>query len=185
MTPQPDLSKWLSKFDAARLLGIGESTLDRRIKRTGCPEVRMRPRGNGLKPEPMCNPDDVARMMEESKRAVVMPPETAVQVRQLFFDMVKVLDAIRSAAPATPASLPENPPENPALWRVRCSWRLARRFARYELPVIRSWVRAWWHCMKGHEIIDWGEGWNCDTCEMDLENGTKKVCRPWLAKQRS
>jgi hypothetical protein len=109
MTPQPDLSKWLSKFDAARLLGIGESTLDRRIKRTGCPEVRMRPRGNGLKPEPMCNPDDVARMMEESKRAVVMPRETAVQFRPSFSSEVdqvlRVIDHVAIRAP-----------ENPALW---------------------------------------------------------------------
>ena len=78
MTPQPDLSKWLSKFDAARLLGIGESTLDRRIKRTGCPEVRMRPRGNGLKPEPVCNPEDVARMAQEWKRAVTIPSVSSV-----------------------------------------------------------------------------------------------------------
>jgi len=57
------------------------------------------------------------------------------------------------------------------LWRLRSSWRMARRFALYELPIIWSWVRAWWHCMKGHEIIDWGDGWNCETCQMDLEIG--------------
>jgi hypothetical protein len=110
MTPQPDLSKWLSKFDAARLLGIGESTLDRRIKRTGSPEVRMRPRGNGLKPEPMCNPDDVARMMEESKRAVVMPPETAVQLRQPVYPADRALEVMDHIAQIGRA------PENPALW---------------------------------------------------------------------
>ena len=76
-------------------------------------------------------------------------------------------------------------------WRVRYSRWLFRRFMRYELPVIRSWVRAWWHSMKGHEIIDWGEGWNCDTCRMDLENGTvsmdcelaKKARRAWLRER--
>ena len=56
-------------------------------------------------------------------------------------------------------------------WRVRYSRWLFRRFMRYELPVIRSWVRAWWHSMKGHETLDWGDGWNCNTCWMDLETG--------------
>ena len=73
LTSPPDLSGWPSKLDAARLLGIGERTLDRQIARTGAPEIRMRPRNNGRKPEPVCNPEDLERLVAERKRAVPMP----------------------------------------------------------------------------------------------------------------
>jgi hypothetical protein len=75
LTSPPDLSGWPSKLDAARLLGIGERTLDRQIARTGAPEIRMRPRNNGRKPEPVCNPQDLERLVAERKRAVLMSPE--------------------------------------------------------------------------------------------------------------
>ena len=80
LTSPPDLSTWPSKLDAARLLGIGERTLDRQIARTGAPEIRMRPRNNGRKPEPVCNPEDLQRLVEERKRAVLMAPEFASTV---------------------------------------------------------------------------------------------------------
>lgn len=80
LTSPPDLSGWPSKLDAARLLGIGERTLDRQIARTGAPEIRMRPRNNGRKPEPVCNPDDLERLVAERKRAVPMPPAFASTV---------------------------------------------------------------------------------------------------------
>ena len=95
MTPQTDLSTWPSKFETARLLGIGERTLDRQIKRTGCPEIRMRPRDSGRKPEPVCNPEDVQRIISERNRAVPMPAETSMAV-----------------------ALPLRPAEVPALARV-------------------------------------------------------------------
>ena len=80
MTAEPDLSTWPSKPEAARLLGIGERTLDRRIARSGAPEVRMRPRNNGRKPEPVCNPEDVQRLLAYEKRPVAMPPEVVRSV---------------------------------------------------------------------------------------------------------
>ena len=87
MTPELDLSSWPSKPEAAKLFGISERTLDRMVKLKAYPEVRLRAR-KGLKPEPVVNPDDVARMIEDlsswpskGKRAVVMPRETALQLR--------------------------------------------------------------------------------------------------------
>jgi hypothetical protein len=80
MTLEIDISTWPSKFEAARLLGIGERTLDRQIKRTGAPEVRMRPRDGGRKPEPVCNPDDVQRLISARNRAVAIPAETTSAV---------------------------------------------------------------------------------------------------------
>ena len=76
MTPQPDLSSWPSKPEAARLLGIGERTLDRQMARTGLPEVRMRPR-DGRKPEPVCNPEHVQEILQRRNRTVLMPSQTA------------------------------------------------------------------------------------------------------------
>ena len=80
MTPQLDLSTWPAKPEAARLLGIGERTLDRQIKRTGAPEVRRRPRCDGRKPEPVCNPEDLARLLEARKRAVAVSSGGAADV---------------------------------------------------------------------------------------------------------
>ena len=65
MTPQTDLSAWPSKAQAAERLGIGERTLDRMIARKHCIEMRMRPRADGRKPEVVCNPEDVQRVISE------------------------------------------------------------------------------------------------------------------------
>lgn len=106
----PDLSTWPSKFDAARLLGIGERTLDRMIKRTNRPEVRFRLRDKGRKPEPVCNPEDVQAMMDERKRAVVLPPETAVASRPPSYPADRVLEVMDRITQIGHA------PEQPALW---------------------------------------------------------------------
>lgn len=97
----PDLSTWLSKFDAARLLGIGERTLDRMIKRTNRPEVRFRLRDKGRKPEPVCNPEDVQAML---------PPETAVASRPPSYPADRVLEVMDRITQIGHA------PEQPALW---------------------------------------------------------------------
>jgi hypothetical protein len=75
----PDLSTWPAKPEAARLLGIGERTLDRMVKLKGYPEVRMRPR-DGRKPEPVVNPDDLRQMLAGRHITAVMPPESAASV---------------------------------------------------------------------------------------------------------
>jgi len=69
--PSPDLSNWLTKAEAATHLQISERTLDRRCDAGTGPERRERPRP-GLKPEPVFNPDDVARLA--APKAHVMPP---------------------------------------------------------------------------------------------------------------
>jgi hypothetical protein len=74
-----DLSAWLPKPEAARLLGIGERTLDRMVKLKAYPEVRMRPR-DGRKPEPVVNPEDLKQMLAGRNITVVMPPESAASV---------------------------------------------------------------------------------------------------------
>jgi hypothetical protein len=66
---------WPPKWEAAKLLGIGERTLDRQISRSAFPEVRMRVRSNGRKPEPVVNPEDLKTMLAKRNRAVVMPAD--------------------------------------------------------------------------------------------------------------
>jgi hypothetical protein len=68
-----DLSTWLNKPEAAARLGISERTLDRRCDAGEGPERRERPRA-GLKPEPVCNPDDGERLA--APKAHVLPAET-------------------------------------------------------------------------------------------------------------
>ena len=104
LSSPPDLSGWPSKLDAARLLGIGERTLDRQIARTGAPEIRMRPRNNGRKPEPVCNPEDLQRLVAERKRAVLMPPAEFTSTVALAHPVddgpaiARVLEAVASIA---------------------------------------------------------------------------------------
>ena len=114
MTPELDLSSWPSKPEAAKLLGISERTLDRMVKLKAYPEVRLRAR-KGLKPEPVVNPDDVARMMEEGKRAVVMPRETALQLRPPVDDSAGIARMLGALATVVLPSL-EAAKDKERLW---------------------------------------------------------------------
>lgn len=97
----PDLHGWLPKPEVARLLGMGERTLDRMIKLKGYPEVRMRPR-DGRKPEPVVRPEDVKQMLAGRKVTVVMPgdsPASMALAVQDFSGIARVFDALASVKP--------------------------------------------------------------------------------------
>jgi hypothetical protein len=107
MTPELDLSSWPSKPEAAKLLGIGERTLDRMVKLKGYPEVRMRPR-DGRKPEPVVHPEDVKFMLAGRRVTTVMPanssPSGALAVRSSEPpDLVRALEALATISDGRPA----------------------------------------------------------------------------------
>jgi predicted DNA-binding transcriptional regulator AlpA len=83
-----DLSHWLTEPEAARILGISTATLYRKVAAGTAPERKMRPRGNGLKPEPVYNPNDVAAMA--APKPHVMPRGAQIPTEPLE----------RTAAPA-------------------------------------------------------------------------------------
>jgi hypothetical protein len=107
MTPELDLSSWPSKPEAAKLLGIGERTLDRMVKLKGYPEVRLRAR-DGRKPEPVCNPEDVQQMLASRRITTVMPanspPPGALALRASEPpDLVRALEALATFSHGRPA----------------------------------------------------------------------------------
>lgn len=65
-----DLSAWMTKAEAAAILGCSERTLDRLTAAGVGPERRLRPR-QGAKPEPVYNPEDVERLAPAAAPAVV------------------------------------------------------------------------------------------------------------------
>jgi hypothetical protein len=92
-----DISTWPSKPEAAKLLGIGERTLDRMVKLKGYPEVRLRAR-DGRKPEPVCKPEDVQFMLASRRITTVIPANSpsssALAVRSEPPDLVRALEAL-------------------------------------------------------------------------------------------
>lgn len=68
-----DLSAWMTKAEAAAILGCSERTLDRLAAAGMGPERRLRPR-QGAKPEPVYNPADVERLAPAAAPAVVFGP---------------------------------------------------------------------------------------------------------------
>lgn len=72
------LETWLTEDEAAARMGISVRTLRRKAAAGDGPEKRDRPR-RGLRPEPVYNPDDVARLAEPPP--AVFAPSSQIGLR--------------------------------------------------------------------------------------------------------
>lgn len=109
------LESWLTEAEAAEMLRISERTLRRRCAEGNGPErgERQRP---GARPEPVYNPEDVARLAET--KPAVFSPDSPLTLRAPRFspagmtaiEQLAELLQMRLQEPAPP------PPRPPARW---------------------------------------------------------------------
>ncbi len=111
------LSSWLTEPEAAERLRISERTLRRRCERGEGPERRERQR-DGVRPEPVYNPDDVARLA--AAPPVVMADESALapRVPDIWPDPRKLPPVLEELAVVLRQRLQEPPPKSPARYHT-------------------------------------------------------------------
>lgn len=108
-----DLSTWLSEPETAARLGISTRTLQRKCAAGEGPERRERQKP-GVRPEPVYNPDDVARLA--AFPPAVFSRDSAIVPRTGGEITVPPGSIIEQLAAALHKRLQEPPPRPPARW---------------------------------------------------------------------
>jgi len=109
-----DLSTWLTESEAAERLGMSERTLREHCKEGKGPERRMRKR-EGLKPQPVYNPEDVDRLA--ASPPAVFSSNSALTPRvQIPAGLMAPGSPLEQLVKLLANRLQEPPPRPPARW---------------------------------------------------------------------